>query len=197
MNESNFQTIEMKKAFYMGKVEGKKEIARKMVNAGMTNEDIYYFTGISPFEYETKEQIPQANDDLRECLLRWRTERYKAENVRAYMILHQKTLNEIAYKMPKTKDELMNIFGFGKVKWEKYGEEILKIISDVQNGTGYGQSGQQSGQQFSQHGSETSTGFETVAPFWNAIRIEFRAAIRAPLWTLFRIASRTPNILKG
>ena len=36
---------------------------------------------------------------------------------------------EIASLIPKTKAELLAIKGFGKAKYEKYGEEILEITS--------------------------------------------------------------------
>jgi superfamily II DNA helicase RecQ len=42
----------------------------------------------------------------------------------------QSTLLEIAALIPKTLDELMSIKGFGKVKCQKYGDQILKITSE-------------------------------------------------------------------
>ena len=68
-------------------------------------------------------------ENLRAQLQEWRTERYKADNVPAYTILHQSTLLEIATLVPKTREELLNIKGFGRAKLEKYGDEILAITS--------------------------------------------------------------------
>jgi hypothetical protein len=70
------------------------------------------------------------NEELREKLQQWRAERFKADNVPAYTIMHQSTLMDIAALIPKTKDELLSIKGFGKAKYEKYGEDILKITSE-------------------------------------------------------------------
>ena len=70
------------------------------------------------------------NEELRARLQEWRTERFKADNVPAYTIMHQSTLLEIASLVPKTMSELMAIKGFGKAKCEKYGAEILKITSE-------------------------------------------------------------------
>ena len=70
------------------------------------------------------------NEELREKLQEWRTERFKADNVPAYTIMHQSTLMEIASLIPKTKSELLSIKGFGKAKFDKYGEDILKITAD-------------------------------------------------------------------
>jgi len=69
------------------------------------------------------------NEELRARLQEWRTERFKADNVPAYTIMHQSTLLEIASLVPKTMTELLAIKGFGKAKCEKYGKEILEITS--------------------------------------------------------------------
>ena len=70
------------------------------------------------------------NEELKEVLVRWRREQCRAEDVRAYMIIPQRTLLEIAAKIPKTRDELMAINGFGNARWEKYGEKILQMTSE-------------------------------------------------------------------
>ena len=70
------------------------------------------------------------NEELRLRLMGWRVERHKVENVPIYMIMHNKTLLEIAALVPKTKEEFMAVRGFGAMKWEKYGEELMKITSE-------------------------------------------------------------------
>ena len=67
------------------------------------------------------------NEELRERLQEWRLARFKADNIPAYMIMHQSTLMEIAARVPKTKEQLLMIKGFGAEKFRKYGEEILEI----------------------------------------------------------------------
>ena len=69
------------------------------------------------------------NEELRAELQAWRTERFKADNVPAYTIMHQSSLLEIATFVPKTREELLAINGFGKAKYEKYGEDILGITA--------------------------------------------------------------------
>ena len=114
-----------------GKEEGKAEVARKMLEAGLCFDEIQLFTGLNETEIlntEINTEI-QMNEELKDKLVAWRAEQYKAANVRAYMVMHQRTLLEIATKIPKTKDELMAIHGFGDAKWEKYGQQILQITS--------------------------------------------------------------------
>ena len=71
------------------------------------------------------------NEELKERLQEWRTRRFMADNVPAFTIMHQSTLMDIATLVPKTKEELMEIKGFGKAKYEKYGEAILSICREV------------------------------------------------------------------
>ena len=66
--------------------------------------------------------------ELAQALVDWRREKYKKDNVPAYVILHQKTLLAIADIAPTTKEELLAVKGFGKSKCEIYGDEILEIV---------------------------------------------------------------------
>ncbi len=75
------------------------------------------------------DELLTVNEELRDELLRWRTARFKKDNVSAYTILHQSTLLEIAARIPQTSMELLEIKGFGKAKLEKYGAEILGITT--------------------------------------------------------------------
>lgn len=70
--------------------------------------------------------------EVMEALVAWRKEKYTAENISAFMVLHQKTLLQIAEILPRTKEELMQAEGFGKAKWEKYGKELLSLLKDFQ-----------------------------------------------------------------
>lgn len=71
------------------------------------------------------------NEKLRERMQEWRTGRFKQDNIPAYMIMHQSTLMEIAARVPKTREELLAIKGFGVEKYKKYGEEILEMTKDL------------------------------------------------------------------
>ena len=39
-------------------------------------------------------------------------------------------MEDLIHKKPRTKEELLNVSGFGTAKVEKYGETILKILSE-------------------------------------------------------------------
>ena len=69
-----------------------------------------------------------SHPELVQALIDWRREKCQRDNVPAFMVLHQKTLLGIADTAPATKEELMSVKGFGKAKYETYGEEILAIV---------------------------------------------------------------------
>ncbi|WP_368645706.1 HRDC domain-containing protein [Alkalibacterium putridalgicola] len=66
--------------------------------------------------------------DLYEELKEFRLSRSRSENIKAYYIFSNKQLTALIDKMPKSKEELQSVNGFGKAKVEKYGDEIVNII---------------------------------------------------------------------
>lgn len=70
------------------------------------------------------------NEQLKERLQQWRSERFKADNVPAFMIMHQSTLMQIATYIPTTRQELLAIKGFGEASFKKYGDQILEICRE-------------------------------------------------------------------
>ncbi len=81
------------------------------------------------------ERAPTKLDDMTledqslfEDLRQWRAATAKEQGVPAYVILHDKTLKELAEERPTTRDQLMNISGMGTAKLERYGDDLLGII---------------------------------------------------------------------
>lgn len=72
--------------------------------------------------------LNQAPDHRIEQLKNFRRTQSKQENIKPYYIFNDAQLKELIAKNPKTKDELLKVSGFGPVKTEKYGDEILKIL---------------------------------------------------------------------
>ncbi|WP_162942082.1 ATP-dependent helicase [Desertimonas flava] len=63
------------------------------------------------------------------ALRAWRTQRAKDDGVPAYIVLNDKSLRAIAAAMPTTAKALVQCDGIGPAKLERYGDEILAIIS--------------------------------------------------------------------
>ncbi len=70
------------------------------------------------------------NDDLFNQLRVWRDSVAIDKNVEKYMVISQKTLQALAEEMPRSKMGLAEVSGFGKIKIQQYGDEILDIIID-------------------------------------------------------------------
>ena len=68
------------------------------------------------------------NPKLYALLKKWRNNKAEENNIDHYMVLQQKTLVELATKLPVTPYELKLVKGFGKVKTIQFGEEVLDII---------------------------------------------------------------------
>ena len=73
------------------------------------------------------------NEELKDRLQQWRSDRFKEDNVPAFTIMHQSTLMQIAAVVPVTRQELLSIKGFGEARFRKYGEEIIAICSEFRN----------------------------------------------------------------
>jgi ATP-dependent DNA helicase RecQ len=67
------------------------------------------------------------NQDFFEVLRRWRADVARQKGIPAYMILGDKTLQEISRKMPRTLRELESVHGIGENKLALYGEQILGL----------------------------------------------------------------------
>jgi len=70
------------------------------------------------------------NPELFLLLRQWRNEKAKELNQPVYLVLPQKTIAELCVRMPQTPAELKTVKGFGDKKVQKYGGELLEIISD-------------------------------------------------------------------
>ena len=69
------------------------------------------------------------DEDLVTRLRSWRLERSQEDAVPAYVVLHDATLRELAALRPRSLDELAGIKGFGPVKLERYGDDLLSILA--------------------------------------------------------------------
>ena len=116
LTEESHQVLFKNKKVTLQKV---KEQARAVI---VTEEETNYLTN------EMSENL-----DLFSELKRLRREMAEQENVPPYVIFSDASLMEMANYLPHTKEELIQISGFGAFKIEKYGERFLEIIVDYAN----------------------------------------------------------------
>ena len=64
-----------------------------------------------------------------EALKTWRLARARADEIPAYVVFHNTTLEEIAARRPRSLAELAAVPGVGPAKLERYGEEVLATLA--------------------------------------------------------------------
>ena len=76
---------------------------------------------------KTKNDLPETQQvkDLKE----WRLSMSRASDVPAFVIFNDETLRDLVDVQPTNLDELLRIKGIGPVKAERYGKEIIELVS--------------------------------------------------------------------
>ena len=70
------------------------------------------------------------NDSPLVAMLRnWRAEKAREQGVPAYVILHDRTLRELAERRPNSPETLLDVPGIGLAKAERYGEDLLELLA--------------------------------------------------------------------
>ena len=72
--------------------------------------------------------LSAADEALFQLLRQWRADTAREQGVPAYVILHDKTLRELAEVRPVSHGLLAGITGMGSAKIEHYGAELLELI---------------------------------------------------------------------
>jgi DNA helicase-2/ATP-dependent DNA helicase PcrA len=66
-----------------------------------------------------------------DALKAWRLARAREDDVPAYLVFHNSTLEEIAARKPRSLDELAAVPGVGPAKLERYGEGVLEALASA------------------------------------------------------------------
>ena len=72
---------------------------------------------------------PSADDPTVKALKAWRLERARKDEVPAFVVFHDATLEEIARSRPRELWQLAKVSGVGPAKLERYGDEVLAVLS--------------------------------------------------------------------
>lgn len=90
---------------------------------------------------ETKKASKRKSDlltgkglELFDVLREFRLALAKEEAVPPYIICSDKTLTDMCVKLPKNKQEMLNVNGIGESKYEKYGERFIEKIREFTHG---------------------------------------------------------------
>ncbi len=97
--------------------------------------------GFSP-EKERRPQVPDYGEsdvqhpELFRELREWRSRKAGEQGVAHFQILHQRVLIQIAVSLPDNRMDLKKIKGVGKKTLEKYGEELLEMVTTYRKKNG-------------------------------------------------------------
>ena len=88
-------------------------------------------TSKAPRSRQSNSGLAMAGDDAPffEALRLWRAEKAREQGVPAYVILHDRTLTELAIQRPQSPNALLQIPGIGLAKAERYGEALLALLA--------------------------------------------------------------------
>lgn len=139
--------------FRSGRAKAQPDEERRLLYVGITRARTYLFitwatdskTKPSPFldelgvrtpsaprrQTSVRVRLPKPGGPVLERLKAWRKARARADGVPAYVIFHDKTLEEIAELLPKDWADLASISGVGPTKLERYGDEVLAVVATV------------------------------------------------------------------
>lgn len=80
---------------------------------------------------EVKISSNNKNESVESKLRSWRLSKSHELNIKPYMIFSDKTLYEICETQPMSNGELLNIYGMGDTKIQRFGKEILDIVQGI------------------------------------------------------------------
>ncbi len=79
---------------------------------------------------ETETKYPELYSILKE----WRKNEAEEKDIKLFMVLTNRSLQEITNNIPTTDRQIKAISGIGKAKFKQYGEKIISIVTDyIQN----------------------------------------------------------------
>src|SRR4029450_13326983 len=71
----------------------------------------------------------RADGPLAEQLRAWRRKRAEADGVPAYVVFNDRTLAALSERQPRSRGELLAVEGIGPSKLDRYGDELLALLS--------------------------------------------------------------------
>ena len=69
-----------------------------------------------------------SKSDVYIALKAWRRKKMHETKRPAYTFFHDQTLEEMARKLPSSRNELLEVFGMGPIRVQEFGDEILDVI---------------------------------------------------------------------
>jgi DNA helicase II / ATP-dependent DNA helicase PcrA len=76
----------------------------------------------------------RADGPVAEQLRAWRRKRAEADGVPAYVVFNDRTLAALTERQPRSRGELLAVEGIGPSKLDRYGDELLALLTPAEDG---------------------------------------------------------------
>ena len=76
-----------------------------------------------------RERAATEDSEAFTALRAWRKERAKADGVPAYVVFHDRTLEQLATRLPRDLGALLDVPGIGPAKVERYGSDVVRVLA--------------------------------------------------------------------
>src|SRR5579859_3313446 len=118
--KTDAQVAEERRLLYVGITRAKRELVVTWVKKPSRFLEELGVTGV-------RSEPPPGFDALKA----WRLARAREDDVPAYLVFHNTTLEEIAARRPRSLDELAAVPGVGPAKLERYGDGVLAALASL------------------------------------------------------------------
>ena len=103
----------------------------------MKGKDVIHLSGIEKEVCEIPSKRPTIFRPKKDVFEKFRSLRLvlaRKEGLPAYCVFQDRTLQEMAAKLPETSKELLDIVGVGEITMRKYGSKFLELIKRIKSG---------------------------------------------------------------
>ncbi|WP_219640374.1 HRDC domain-containing protein [Cohnella sp. CFH 77786] len=121
---------ELLAAFRHGAAVKMKEGFRPLID-GMLETPVWEREPSQQLLVQCYAELQQENPELTAALRQWRRARASEEKRSAYLVATNRELHMLAVYVPRTPAELAQIPGFGKLKTERYGSDLIGLLQGV------------------------------------------------------------------
>jgi DNA helicase-2/ATP-dependent DNA helicase PcrA len=126
------ELAEERRLFYVGLTRAKRHLVLSWTERGKPSRflvELEVAESVPGRRRSAPEEQPPGFEQLRA----WRLKRARADGVPAFYVFGNRALSAIAVSRPTTLEELANVKGVGPKKIERYGDEVLAVLSSLAN----------------------------------------------------------------
>ena len=122
---------EERRLFYVGITRAKTHLTMSYPPNGTPSR---FVAELDSTPRPTSKSVPGSEEqsDAFKALRSWRAQRARADNVPAFVVFHDSTLEEIARQNPRSPRQLAAISGIGPTKLDRYGAEVIAVLGELE-----------------------------------------------------------------